>query len=342
MSFDVGSAQRLVGAPLVPNLRVPARGAPIQSTSSDTEARTSSPDTTAPAALSERGSSGSDPSVSGRTLTGGSSGSGRDSSSGASSSFSSSSSSSSGSPSSSSDYVSAFGLRISKDDLLTIALAVAISYGIRTFVAEPRFIPSLSMYPTFDVGDRLIAEKVTYSFIRCDNVSATTTAARDAGFKPGCLARRRPASPGRHLFLTAICCRDPVPGDVIIFHPPKEISPEPSIFGDDNVYIKRVVAVEGDTIEVRNGRTYVNGVARNEPFIAEQPLYEMPKLVVPPGDVFVMGDNRNNSYDSHLWGPLPKENIVGRAVVKYWPPWKIGGLQDYTEVTPGTARGTGP
>ncbi|GIL82970.1 hypothetical protein Vretimale_8492 [Volvox reticuliferus] len=289
---------RLVASRPVSSPGAHLRGTALQSTSSDADARTSAKDVPTPAAVAERGSNGSDPSVSARTVSSGDSGSGRGNSSSSSNGASSSSSSSSGTPNSNSDYVSAFGLRISKDDLLTIALAVAISYGIRTFVAEPRFIPSLSMYPTFDVGDRLIAEKITYRFIR-----------------------------------------DPVPGDVIIFHPPKEISPEPTIFGDDNVYIKRVVAVEGDTIEVRNSRTYVNGVLRNEPFIAEQPLYEMPKLVVPPGDVFVMGDNRNNSYDSHLWGPLPKENIVGRAIVKYWPPWKMGGLQDYTEIMSGTTHG---
>ncbi|GLI67270.1 hypothetical protein VaNZ11_011453 [Volvox africanus] len=289
-----GICARLVASRSVSNPGAPLRGTAVQSTSSDAEARASAKDAATPAAVAERGSNGPDPSISGRTVSSGDSGNSSSSSNGASSS----SSSSSGFPNSNPDYVNAFGLRISKDDLLTIALAVAISYGIRTFVAEPRFIPSLSMYPTFDVGDRLIAEKVTYRFIR-----------------------------------------DPVPGDVIIFHPPKEISPEPTIFGDDNVYIKRVVAVEGDTIEVRNGRTYVNDVLRNEPFIAEQPLYEMPRLVVPPGDVFVMGDNRNNSYDSHLWGPLPKENIVGRAIVKYWPPWKVGGLQDYTEIVSGTSQG---
>ena len=72
----------------------------------------------------------------------------------------------------------------------------------------------------------------------------------------------------------------------------------------------------------------VNGVKQVEPFVNEQPAYEMPEFTVPEGQVFVCGDNRNNSYDSHVWGPVPLENVLGHATLRYWPPNKLGNLPE--------------
>jgi signal peptidase I len=88
-----------------------------------------------------------------------------------------------------------------------------------------------------------------------------------------------------------------------------------------------VVAIEGDTLEIKDKKVFVNGVAQSESFINEDPDYELKLLTVPPGMVLVLGDNRNHSFDSHLWGFLPEKNIIGRAVLKYWPPWRAGFVE---------------
>lgn len=99
-------------------------------------------------------------------------------------------------------------------------------------------------------------------------------------------------------------------GDVIVFHPPTDPEQE---------YIKRVIGLPGDEVVISNKQVKVNGRLLDEPYIAAPPRYDS-RWTVPEGSLFVLGDNRNNSSDSHAWGPVPLENVVGKAVVVYWPP----------------------
>jgi signal peptidase I len=98
-------------------------------------------------------------------------------------------------------------------------------------------------------------------------------------------------------------------GDIIVFH-------APGVSGED--YIKRLIGLPGDTVMVSDGVVYVNGQALYEPYIADTPNYNG-TWEVPEGQLFVLGDNRNNSSDSHLWGFVPEEDVVGKALLIYWP-----------------------
>ncbi|HPF44258.1 MAG TPA: signal peptidase I [Syntrophomonadaceae bacterium] len=102
-------------------------------------------------------------------------------------------------------------------------------------------------------------------------------------------------------------------GDVIVFAPPEAIhSP------DD--YLKRVIGLPGETVEMKDGNVYINGQALNEPYIAEAVNYEFGPVVVPDDSLLVLGDNRNSSFDSHLWNAwLKKDHVKGKAFMIYWP-----------------------
>ena len=115
-------------------------------------------------------------------------------------------------------------------------------------------------------------------------------------------------------------------GDIIVFRPPmypeagffRRLLGLPSISDDYEDYIKRIIGLPGETVKIENGSVFINGVRLTEPYIAAPPDYSG-EWTVPAGELFVLGDNRNNSADSHAWGFLPIKNVLGRAVVVYWP-----------------------
>jgi signal peptidase I len=106
-------------------------------------------------------------------------------------------------------------------------------------------------------------------------------------------------------------------GDVVVF---------PSPYNNYEDYIKRVIALPGDSIEIRSGQVFVNNRLLEEKYVLESPLEGLEKETMPPGMVFVMGDNRNASSDSRDWGPLPIDSIIGKAVFVYWPIDHVGAI----------------
>ena len=163
----------------------------------------------------------------------------------------------------------------------TLATASVLAFGIRTFVAEARYIPSSSMEPTLEINDRLIIEKISYRL------------------------------------------RSPQRGDVVVFSPPKTLQQQ----GFKVAFIKRVIGLPGDKVEVKGGKVYVNDQALRENYIEEAPEYKYGPAKVPEGEYLVLGDNRNNSSDSHVWGFVPRKNLIGRAGIRFWPPNRLGGLK---------------
>jgi signal peptidase I len=117
--------------------------------------------------------------------------------------------------------------------------------------------------------------------------------------------------PGDFILVNKLAYRlgEPDYGDVVIFHYP--LNPQ-----DD--YIKRVIGLPGDEVSVHNGTVYVNGTPLDEPYISAPPAYTN-AWMVPEDHLFVLGDNRNSSSDSHSWGFVPMENVIGKALVVYWP-----------------------
>ncbi len=113
---------------------------------------------------------------------------------------------------------------------------------------------------------------------------------------------------------------EPNRGDVIVFEPPNAQQVD---------YIKRVIGMPGDTVEIKRGVVFINSIKLNEPYIKETPNYTMSAIVIPPDNYFVLGDNRSNSNDSHNGWTAPRKNLVGKAWLTIWPPKSWGLVWNY-------------
>ena len=169
------------------------------------------------------------------------------------------------------------GARRLAEYAVVLLVAFVVVFGVlRPFVVKSFWIPSESMVPTLEVGDRIFVNRFVYRFT------------------------------------------EPERGDIVVFD---------SLETDDEL-VKRVVAVPGDRVRIFNGELKLNGEFQEEPYVKAQfpngSVYGPER--VPKGHVFVMGDNRGNSRDSRFVGPVPIENIQGEAVLRFWPPSRIGTL----------------
>jgi signal peptidase I len=191
--------------------------------------------------------------------------------------------------------------------VLIVVVALGLALGIQAFLVKPYRIPSESMEPTLDVGQRVLVNRVSGRLGTPDVGDIVvfhppTGAAPTDDSEPRCGAKLVAGQP----------CSRPVNHKA------------------DVNFIKRIVAGPGDTIAIRDGHAVRNGKVQKESFInpcGGGPDCDFPKAIkVPPGYYFMMGDNRGASDDSRYWGPVPEDWIIGPAFATYWPPKRVGIL----------------
>ncbi len=171
--------------------------------------------------------------------------------------------------------------------ILALLIFIALQASIQNFRVE-----GSSMEPTLKGGQYLLVNKLVYFSL-----------------SPSDLRRLLPFNTVDRSE-TLFAFHPPRHGEVIIFHFPRD---------ETRDFVKRVIGVPGDEVEIRRGTVVVNGRDLDEPYITHPSQASMPRLTVPPESFFVLGDNRRASNDSRDWGPVPAENVVGRAWVSYWP-----------------------
>ena len=165
---------------------------------------------------------------------------------------------------------------------------IFIALIIRWQVIEPRWIPSGSMLPTLQIQDKILVEKLTPKILSKSNLSK-------------------------------------LKNKIVVFNVPDQLIE--AGYESDIALIKRVIGTPGDKVEVKEGNLYLNDVPQKNNIFDMNINYSSGPYIVPEKSLWVMGDNRNNSMDSHIWGFLPYEKVIGKAIFRYWPLNNIGPIR---------------
>ena len=173
-------------------------------------------------------------------------------------------------------------------DVKNLFIWIIIALTIRWQVIEPRWIPSGSMLPTLQIQDKILVEKLTPKITSKSNLSK-------------------------------------LKNKIIVFNVPEQLIE--AGYESDIALIKRVIGIPGDKVEVKEGTLYLNDIAQNKYIFDNNINYKTGPYIVPENSLWVMGDNRNNSLDSHIWGFLPYEKVIGKAIFRYWPLNNIGPIR---------------
>ena len=179
--------------------------------------------------------------------------------------------------------------------LLALLLFVLMEFSVQNFKVE-----GSSMTPTLEQNQYLLVNKLIYSRVGLDELSP---------FVPFVHASTNGSD------RTMFAFHPPQHGEVVIFHFPADPTRD---------FVKRVIGVPGDTIEIRQGDVYRNGQHVDEPFVISPSTRTYAPVFVEQGHYYVLGDNRRSSNDSRDWGLVPEENLIGRAWMRYWPPDNLG------------------
>jgi signal peptidase I len=212
------------------------------------------------------------------------------------------------------------------EGLKTVGLSAILALGIRQFVAEARFIPSGSMFPTLLIDDRLIVDKVSYRLGDPKRGDVVVFMPPDDSFRcSGTVMPGQPIPKPKDAFIKRVIG---LPGETIEVKDRKLLINNQPVDENYTIEIRSGRDENGqdlDPIEVKNNQVLINGVPK-EDYKILQPQSNYPPKTVPKDFYLVMGDNRNNSCDGRFWGMVPKENIIGKAVTRFWPLTRMGGI----------------